>query len=1492
MRQIFKKCKEKLSKPRLKNDKPPLQPNFPTVPDESVPDPPQLDPQLDPKPVLNSEPNIAPRQPQGRLWNEAYEQLESNNAELVESYEKILSQQLPRDQGSSEPAFPENRIDAAYDERWKQMQTIVEVVIERTKTAIARRRKIGGGLTVVSTAMNQAVRAVPEAAVAWTGVCFALEMLSSSFHEAKVNHEGIVYIVSRMDWYWHLADLLLDGNIDEVASSTLRILMEKHIADLYQKLLLYQMKSVCRYYRQHGSAIWRDTIKADDWTAQLDDIRNVETAVREKLEMFKALEIRRRLDEIDSDSHALRSELQGIWSMIQEHILSKEEEQCLRDLRVTDPRDDKRRIEDAVGGLLQGAYDWVIEHSDFVAWRDQPKNRLMWIKGDPGKGKTMLMCGIIDELQNQTTRPCYFFCQATDLRLNNATAVLRGLIYLLVDTNRHLLSRIQEKYNHAGTSLFQDTNSWTALSQIFTRLLEDPRLGDQLFMIDALDECRTDLELLLDLIVRQSANSRTKWIVSSRNWTEIEAKLGTMAENVRLSLELNEQSVSEAVRTYITHKAARLKVEKGLDDKTELQVREYLTDNARGTFLWVALVCKELLKLTVRKRHVLEKMRRFPPELGPLYARMMQQIRESEDSKLCEMILSLVSVVYRPISLVELASLLDSPDKFNVEDREEIIFSCGSFLAVKDDVVRFVHQSAQDFLKENIFKSEIGDQHYTVLSRSLNILSRTLRRDMYNLRHPGALIEDQPPSQGQDVLGPVRYSCVFWAHHLKAANDSEKQRYESSLQDEGIVHCFLKEKLLNWLEALSLIKRMPDAARTVRILERLVKDDGSMICNLVKDVYRFVLSHKFGIELAPLQVYNSALFFSPISSIVRQLYAETEGPKWVTTTSEMPLEWTAYLQIFEGHKNNVSSLAFSPDGTQLASVSYDGTAKIWDLETGACLHTFISDEDMFGHLRVAYSPHGNLLAVGSFPSLKLWHLTTLVCLYTFEMETLSATNLVFSLDCTRLAAICCSLYTSDSSLHECIRSWDLDTGVELETHDFGTNNCFHTIFAPDGTHLALVGVEDGTNFHIRNLTTNRHPPALDLGPDQTVSATAFSADAEWLALATRVDKTIRIFNCPTGACLQKIHVDSQLYATDYLYFSKDRTKLLSGSGEDGYIFNVWDPTSGACLKQFKTKYGHRAKASSPNGTLLAETWGGSEIKILDMAGSTSSQTPEGDEGSVGSVVFSADGTQVATAPFIHGAIRIWDPSTGACLKQFGYSTDYFFSLAFSPDEKRLAVGRDTGIEIWGVSSGVCLQKMDIDNPGDISSIAISSNGNLVAACISKSYSIWIWDLVANTCLREIHNHKEQDAGKAMAFSPDETKVWLVCYDGRVLVYDINTGTRLQSLDNPFGLPAHDGHLYQPQNALLVFDLKNLMHDPLAQHNPDHRLKLSRFSICPEGVWILRGQKRVLWLPPEYRPSEMAVYDGLVAIGCESGRMLFLRFAINELDMELAGNAIT
>ncbi|RYP82099.1 hypothetical protein DL770_005663 [Monosporascus sp. CRB-9-2] len=232
---------------------------------------------------------------------------------------------------------------------------------------------------------------------------------------------------------------------------------------------------------------------------------------------------------------------------------------CLSALHSPDPLHDKKRIEQTKGGLLRDSYRWILDHHDFKRWRDDPDSRLLWIKGDPGKGKTMLLCGIIDELTEQTTNTThllsFFFCQATDDRLNNATGILRGLIYLLADQRSSLMAYIQNKYDRVGKALFEGPNTWFALREIFINILQDPGLPNITLIIDALDECETDLPLLLHLITEAPSRSRIKWLLSSRNKIDIEQKLRPDHSRTRLSLELksNADHVLHAVNAYIDY---------------------------------------------------------------------------------------------------------------------------------------------------------------------------------------------------------------------------------------------------------------------------------------------------------------------------------------------------------------------------------------------------------------------------------------------------------------------------------------------------------------------------------------------------------------------------------------------------------------------------------------------------------------------------------------------------------------------------------------------------------------------------------------------------------------------------------------------------------------------------------------------------------------------------------------------------------------------------
>jgi hypothetical protein len=504
-------------------------------------------------------------------------------------------------------------------------------------------------------------------------------------------------------------------------------------------------------------------------------------------------------------------------------------ERCLRDLHTSDPHDDKKRIEDTKGGLLIGSYRWVLGNDSFKKWHDDPQSQLLWIKGDPGKGKTMLLCGIIDELQKALARTAYvsyFFCQATDSRINSATAVLRGLLHLLVSEQPALTAHVRKRYDRAGKAVFEDANAWIALTEIFAYMLKDPNLEPTYILVDALDECTADLPKLLNFLAQQSsASSRVKWIVSSRNWPEIKAELGRAKQKIPLSLELNAESVSAAVSVFIQHKVSQLAQEQKYDKKTQDAVFEHLIANANDTFLWVALVCQDLEKTA--KRNVLKKLKSFPPGLEALYERMMQQISASDDAELYKQVLATIALAYRPVTLPELVSLTELLEDVTDEaEVREIVSLCGSFLTPRGETVYFVHQSAQDFLLEkaaaDIFPNGTEAAHQAIFSRSLAILLRTLQRDMYGLEAPGLSIDDiEPPSP--DPLAASRYQCMYWIDHLCDSRSKSEANSAKDAQVVAAVRKFVENKYLYWLEALSLCKSMAKGVMSITRLWLLVQ---------------------------------------------------------------------------------------------------------------------------------------------------------------------------------------------------------------------------------------------------------------------------------------------------------------------------------------------------------------------------------------------------------------------------------------------------------------------------------------------------------------------------------------------------------------------------------------------------------------------------------------------------------------------------------------------
>ncbi len=343
-------------------------------------------------------------------------------------------------------------------------------------------------------------------------------------------------------------------------------------------------------------------------------------------------------------------------------------------------------------------------------------------------------------------------------------------------------------------------------------------------IINALDECMRGMPQLLHWIDENASTSAdVRWIVSSRNMHEIEQQLRLDGSRTRLSLELNPWHVRQAIQAYIKHEVARL-VCLNDDEQRRHEVRDTLCRKADGTFLWVALIVKELQH--TRPWRVESTLERMPSGLTPLYKQMLERVRylPPEEAELCRLVISTATIAYRPLHLAELAVLAGLPEDIshNIRHVEQVVDMCGSFLTIQADYVYLIHQSAKDYLMGEgsgvIFASGCPAVHGAMFSRSLQIMSKTLRRDPYDLHYPASLIPATPPES--NPLASTRYSCVYWVDHFAEAGGSV---HDEDTQDSGCIHSFLKRKYLYWLESLSLLGSMSHGVLSMSKLYSLLQ---------------------------------------------------------------------------------------------------------------------------------------------------------------------------------------------------------------------------------------------------------------------------------------------------------------------------------------------------------------------------------------------------------------------------------------------------------------------------------------------------------------------------------------------------------------------------------------------------------------------------------------------------------------------------------------------
>ena len=571
-----------------------------------------------------------------------------------------------------------------------------------------------------------------------------------------------------------------------------------------------------------------------------------------------------------------------------------------------------------------------------------------------------------------------------------------------------------------------------------------------------------------------------------------------------------------------------------------------------------------------------------------------------------------------------------------------------------------------------------------------------------------------------------------------------------------------------------------------------------------------------------LQTDITGYDFSRLS--IKQAYLQDVNLHHVSFT-EADFDNCTFASTFGG----ITSVAFSPNGEQLATSDTNGSIHIWNSKDGKQLATCIGHNSWVWN--VAYSPTEPILAsCGQDHQVRLWNSQTGQLLKVMTEHIGIVTSIIFSADGQWLAStsgdqtvriwnvageLVQTFYGHDACVWSAafdsngktifsagednlIRRWNIANGECIQT--LAEHQAWVRTIAISPNRQQLVSGSFDKTLKIWDIATGDCLATLT-GHQQPITSVAISADSKTIA-SSSYDKTVKLWCIDSKQCLETLQRH-----TDFVWsvaFHPTQATIASG-GEDNTA-RLWNMQTGQCsttiqgysnsIYAIALSAKHQLMASGHEDQTI-KLWKFNQNSLTDPSPHYPFQTLRGHTGRVLSIAFSADEQILASAGPDH-TVKLWNPHTGDCLKTLRGHISWVWAIAIHPNSKLIAsVSYDQSIRLWDVDTGDCLYTFK-DHASAILAVAFSPDGNwLVTGGYQQTIKLWnseTWE-----CVYTLKAHLNRIW--AIAFSPDSRFFATGGDDYLVRLWDVETGQCLS---------IYTGHTNQIVSLLFSADGKNLI----------------------------------------------------------------------------------